>query len=152
MLASRVSITPVSSRMYFWMKRNKVCHAIAGLPCRIDGISPLASLIRGKLSETFGNFDSVQLNDHEELVQVKELNDLSRVVEYHGELFVFSSERNVQAFLSHPGAYTLPTCKRVPPKDVPMSCTLNEAQMMLLKDSWGFVDFDPVVYFQGNLK
>ncbi len=123
-----------------------------GLPAALPGTSPLTSMLHGKLSKSFGNYDPVALNETNELIPVKDMTDLSRVIEYYGELYAFINQKNVELFMQHPKKYTYPGCIRLPPVEIPHRCTLTEEEMNLLEDHWGFLDFDPVFYVEGNLQ
>lgn len=90
------------------------------------------------------------MNENHELVAVTNYKDLRRVVEYRKELYVFSNLKNVQMFIKDPEKYSMPTCSYIPPEILPSACILTVKEMQQLREHWGFQDFDPIFYYEGN--
>jgi len=129
-----------------------IAAVLTGRPATLVGTSPLTSILCERLCTKFGNYDPVALNDRNELVRVNDISDLSRVVEFKTELYVFHNDKHVEIFLRDPEKYTYPGCQRLPPVEVPVQCILTDEEMALLEDHWGFMTFDPVFYVEGNLQ
>jgi YHS domain-containing protein len=125
---------------------------ISEKPSTLEGTCPLTSQIPLRLSPEFGFYCPVALNERDELIRVNDVTDLSEVVEHKGHVYLFSSPHNARKFLAKPDKYIPPTCKRTPPKDFPTTCILTPAEFEKLKCHWGFMDFDPVRYFDANQK
>ncbi|ODN01252.1 Adenylate kinase 9, partial [Orchesella cincta] len=121
-----------------------------GRPNTLEGTCPLSSTLFHRLTPDFGFFCPVLLNDADELVSVKEISDLSQVVEYKNQIYLFSSRNAVRKFMNNPKRYTVPGCLRTPPSDISQPLMVTPEDFERLKEHWGFMDFDPVLYFANH--
>ena len=133
---------------------NKIYETIhdSGQPAILTGTSPLTSMLHVKLSPRFGNYDPVALNECDELIPVKDLTNLDLVIELCGELYAFINQKNADMFMRNPQNYSYPGSLRYPPDEVPTRVCLNAEEMRVLESHWGFMDFDPVFYVEGNFQ
>lgn len=119
-------------------------------PCTLEGTCPVTSRLYNKLNSDFGFFCPVALNDADELVSVKQITDLHQVVEYKGQIYLLSTKHAVRKFLTSPKRYTVPGCLRTPPKDMPQTLEVKPEDFERLHEHWGFMDFDPVLYYANH--
>lgn len=119
-------------------------------PNTLEGTCPISSKLFNRLNPDFGFFCPVALNDLDEMVSVKHISDLSQVVEYKGQIYLFSSKNSVRKFMANPKKYTPPGCLRQPPKDLPQTLEVKPEDFERLSNHWGFMDFDPVLYYANH--
>jgi len=89
------------------------------------------------------------LNDDDELVSVREITDLSSVVEYKGKIYLFQSNTAVKKFMANPKRYTCASAIK-PPKDIPQKMDITEEEWQRMTEYCGFGDFDPVLYYANH--
>lgn len=130
--------------------QNYLKNLLVDKPNTMDGICPITSTLFNRLNQDFGFYCPVSLNDFDELKSVKSIEDLKQVVEYKGEIFLFSSKSSVKKFLSNPHKYTVPGCLRTPPKDIPRKIQVSPDDFKRMNEHWGFMDFDPVLYYANH--